>query len=80
MTTGYMGYILIMFTHRGHAQARVCKRARYYLFAYLWTVSLQICDEHTTNHNKKQGLCTFHVHAPRASMRVRARMCERVRY
>jgi hypothetical protein len=33
-------------------QARICERVRDYAFTYLWTDSLQICSEHTTNHNK----------------------------
>jgi hypothetical protein len=44
ITTNSMGCALFMFTHRIHA----CSSA----FAYLWTDSLQICGEHTTNHNK----------------------------
>jgi hypothetical protein len=47
-----MGYILIMFMYSGHARARVQARVITELFAYLWTVSLQMCGEHTTNHNK----------------------------
>ena len=49
MTTSYMSYILIMFTHRAHASERAYASAR---VVYLWTDSLQICGEHTSNHHK----------------------------
>jgi hypothetical protein len=54
--TSSICYLLFMFTHCAHT--RVVKT-----FTYLWTNSLKIDWEHTTNDHKLHGLHTYHFHA-----------------
>jgi hypothetical protein len=56
---------------------RVCDGACGSAFACLWTDSLQLCWEYTTNDHKLHGLHIYYVHVPRAC--VRALVCESAR-
>jgi hypothetical protein len=52
VTSSSRGYVVLKCSHRARACNAGVQAGAWLTFAYLWTVSLLICGEHTTNHNK----------------------------